>query len=107
EGLPAAVEVAALRIVAEALTNMARHSRAHTCRVTVHRNGVLRVEVVDDGVGLPSSVRPGVGLHSMQERVAELGGHCLIVPAPGGGTAVRVELPLDPIQRAAHCAVQP
>jgi signal transduction histidine kinase len=94
EGLPAAVEVAAFRIVAEALTNVARHSRAHTCHVAVHGNGALRVEIVDDGVGIPPSIRPGVGLHSMRERAAELGGHCVIEPAPGGGTSVQVELPL-------------
>ncbi|HEX2300943.1 MAG TPA: histidine kinase, partial [Pseudonocardiaceae bacterium] len=74
EALPAAVEVAAFRIVAEALTNMARHSRAQTCRVAVQRNGVLRVEIVDDGIGIPASARLGVGLHSMRERAAELGG---------------------------------
>ncbi|MGH4015198.1 MAG: sensor histidine kinase [Pseudonocardiaceae bacterium] len=94
EGLPAAVEVAALRIVAEALTNMARHSRAHTCRVAVHRNDALQLQVVDDGVGIASSARAGVGLSSMRERAAELGGECVIGPGPRRGTSVRVELPL-------------
>lgn len=101
EGLPAAVEVAAFRIVAEALTNVARHSRARTCHVAVHRNGALRVEVVDDGIGVgaDSGAQPrergGVGLGSMRERAAELGGDCTVGPAPGLGTAVRVELPLS------------
>ena len=96
--LPAAVEVAAFRIVAEALTNMARHAQAHSCRVAVSRNGVLRIEIIDDGIGLPPLAGPGVGLHSMQERAAELGGHCAIGPASGRGTAIRVELPLGPAQ---------
>ncbi|MGQ0775998.1 MAG: histidine kinase [Pseudonocardiales bacterium] len=94
EGLPAAVEVAAFRIVAEALTNVARHSQAHTCHVTVHRNGTLRVQVIDDGIGISSSARAGVGLNSMRERAAELGGDCRIGPAPGGGTSIQLELPL-------------
>jgi len=100
--LPAAVEVAAFRIVAEALTNVARHSRATTCHVVIHRNGALRVEVVDDGIGIALSACAGVGLHSMRERAAELGGDCLIGPAPDCGTLVRLELPLGPAQRAAH-----
>jgi len=98
DGLPAAVEVVAFRIVAEALTNVAHHSGARICRVVVHRNSALRVEVVDDGVGIASSVRVGVGLSSMRERAAELGGDCVIGPAPGGGTSVRLELPLGPAE---------
>ena len=105
--LPAAVEVAAFRIVAEALTNVARHSRATTCHVVIHRNGALRVEVVDDGIGIALSACAGVGLHSMRERAAELGGDCAIGPAPGGGTSVRLELPLGPARHAAHSTGQP
>lgn len=107
EGLPAAVEVAAFRIVAEALTNVVRHSRADTCHVAVNRNGALRVEVVDDGIGVASPARAGVGLSSMRERAAELGGDCIIGPAPGGGTSVRVALPLGPTQRHADIVRQP
>jgi signal transduction histidine kinase len=99
EGLPAAVEVAALRIVAEALTNVSRHSRAGSCRVVIHRNQTLRVDVVDDGVGIAPSVHIGVGLSSMRERAEELGGSCVIGSVPGGGTSVRLELPLDPARR--------
>ena len=51
--LPAIVEIAAYRIVCEALTNVARHSKAGTCTVTLRREPTgLRVDVVDDGVGL-------------------------------------------------------
>ncbi|MGH3903397.1 MAG: sensor histidine kinase [Pseudonocardiaceae bacterium] len=107
EGLPAAVEVAAFRVVAEALTNVARHSRAQACQVAVHRNGALRVEVVDDGIGLASPARDGVGLSSMRERAAELGGDCVIGPGPGRGTSVRLELPLGPTQRYADIVRQP
>jgi signal transduction histidine kinase len=101
EGLPPAVDVAAYRVVAEALTNAARHSGARTCRVLVHRAGALDVEVVDDGAGILPSARAGVGLGSMRERAAELGGSCTVAAAPGGGTSIRLELPLGHPQRPA------
>jgi signal transduction histidine kinase len=107
EGLPAAVEVAVFRIVAEALTNVTRHSRALACHVAVHRNGALRVQIVDDGVGIASPARAGVGLSSMRERAAELGGDCTIGPAPGRGTSVRVELPLGSAQGVVHSLEHP
>jgi len=94
DGLPAAIEVAVYRIVAEALTNVARHARAGRCRVTVGRDTAVTVEVVDDGVGLAGRARRGVGLTSMRERAAELGGDCVVTDAPPHGTAVRVRLPM-------------
>ncbi|MGH3912127.1 MAG: sensor histidine kinase, partial [Pseudonocardiaceae bacterium] len=81
--------------------------RATTCQVMVHRNGMLRVEIIDDGTGIASSARAGVGLRSMRERAAELGGNCRIGAAPGGGTSVCLELPLGPAQPAAHSVAQP
>jgi two-component system, NarL family, sensor kinase len=95
-GLPAAVEVAAYRIAAEALTNVARHARARNCRVTVRRDGSLTVEVADDGAGVDPARPPGVGLASMRERATELGGECRVVAAVPRGTAVSVRLPMDP-----------
>jgi signal transduction histidine kinase len=94
DGLPAAVEVAAYRVVAEALTNAARHSQARTCQVTVSRQKTLTLEIIDDGVGITDPSARGVGLNSMRERAAELGGHCVITEAWPGGTWVRVNLPL-------------
>ncbi|MGL5819826.1 MAG: GAF domain-containing sensor histidine kinase [Phycicoccus sp.] len=114
-GLPVAVEVAAFRIVSEALTNVARHAGARRCDVTVRCDRTLRIEVVDDGRGVSAppgrheDPRPGspaggstpmptrrfgVGMTSMRDRAAELGGSCVVEARPGGGTAVRVELPL-------------
>ena len=92
--LPAAVEVAIYRIVSEALANVARHARAQTCRVSLERRGgqlVLRIE--DDGSGLPATVEPGVGLRSMQERAAELGGRFTLGGSSCGGVLVEVHLP--------------
>ncbi|MBI2762280.1 MAG: sensor histidine kinase [Chloroflexi bacterium] len=55
----------------------------------------LEVEVTDDGRGLPARLRPGIGLASMRERAAEVGGTCVIERMPGGGTRVFARLPLD------------
>lgn len=94
--LPAAVEVAAFRIVTGALANVYQHAQASHCRVVLRREeGRLHCEVSDDGVGLPQDLRPGVGLASMRERAAELGGTLVIGPRTGGGTVVQVEFPLE------------
>jgi two-component system NarL family sensor kinase len=94
--LPAIVEVAAYRIVCEALTNVARHSGARTCTVTLTREKGLRVEVVDDGVGITARPGRGLGLGSMRERAAELGGTFVIDAPPRGGTRIVVRLPVQP-----------
>ncbi len=95
--LPAAVEVAVYRIVQEALTNVARHARARTCRVRLEWDqaaGLLHLEVVDDGRGIDARQRMGVGLHSMRERAVELGGTWSVEALPEGGTRVQAVLPL-------------
>ena len=92
--LPAAVEVAAYRIVSEALVNAVRHSGAHRCTVTLAGHDALIVTVEDDGRGIAADARPGVGLRSMHERAEELGGTCDIGPRHGGGTIVRAVLPV-------------
>jgi signal transduction histidine kinase len=93
--LPAAVEVAAYRIVSEALTNVVRHAGARAAAVRLSAGpDLLTVEVIDDGAGLPASATPGVGLSSMRERAAEMGGSCTVEPTPGGGTRVLARLPV-------------
>jgi signal transduction histidine kinase len=92
--LPAAVEVAAYRIVQEALTNVARHAHARTCTVRLAITGEFQVEISDDGVGFTAGSCAGVGLLSMRERAAEPGGSCLVESAPGQGTRIQVHLPL-------------
>ena len=93
--LPAAVEVAAYRIVQEALTNVVRHACAHTCLIRLALEaGVLCLEIADDGAGLPAERRAGVGLRSMRERAEELGGSLAVEAVPTGGTRVRARLPL-------------
>ncbi len=92
--LPAAVEVAAYRIALEAMTNAVRHAHARSCKVSLAVNDGLRLEIRDDGDGLPPAYQSGVGLSSMRERTAELGGDFHIETAEGGGTAVTVRLPI-------------
>jgi two-component system NarL family sensor kinase len=91
--LPAAVEVAAYRIAVEAMTNAVRHSHAARCHVDLVLNGHLEVDVRDDGVGVTGARTDGVGVASMQERAAELGGTCVVRIRPEGGTEVHAELP--------------
>jgi signal transduction histidine kinase len=93
--LPAAVEVAAYRIAVEALTNVVRHADARACKVRLTLDGGLEVEVSDDGKGITAHSRKGVGLNSMRERAAELGGSCTVDSGPGRGTLVRARLPLE------------
>lgn len=92
--LPAAVEVAAYRIGAEAVTNVARHAKASHCELRLTVNGALEVQVTDDGIGAGASWRPGVGLASMRERAAELGGTLSVEPSASSGTRVLAKLPL-------------
>ncbi len=96
--LPAAVEVAAYRIVQEALTNVARHAQAKCCVIHINllqQPNSLEVTITDNGVGLPARRKNGVGLNSMRERAEELGGRCEITPVDGGGTQVRAILPCE------------
>ena len=92
--LPAAVEVAAYRIVQEALTNVARHARARTCTVRLSIANEFEMEIVDNGVGFPAESCTGVGLLSMRERAVESGGSCRVESTPGHGTRIMVHLPL-------------
>jgi signal transduction histidine kinase len=97
--LSAAVEVAAYRIVLEALTNVIRHAEANHCaiRFLFTQNGSnddLQIEIVDDGIGLPRDLHAGVGLRSMRERAEEVGGILTIERAMNNGTQIRARLPL-------------
>jgi two-component system, NarL family, sensor kinase len=92
--LPAAVEVAVFRIAQEALTNVARHAEARHASVLITIDEALHLEIRDDGHGLPANRQAGVGLTSMRERTAELGGSFSIDSTPNSGTTVKVRLPI-------------
>jgi signal transduction histidine kinase len=92
--LDPAVETAAYFVVAESLTNVAKHSQATEAAVTVRQfGGRLLVEVTDNGIG-GAAVDKGTGLAGLEERVHAAGGDLRVDSAPGEGTAVRVSLPI-------------
>jgi signal transduction histidine kinase len=98
DGLPPlapAVEVNAYRIVLEALNNVIRHSRASHCFVgfAIELN-VLALQIRDDGVGLPTEYRAGIGLRSMRSRAEEIGGQLTFGDAIPHGTCILARLPL-------------
>ena len=95
ERLPEPVEVAAYYVVAEALTNAAKHARASFVRVEAAVvDGQLRVSVRDDGVGGANPAR-GSGLVGLTDRVEALGGKVSMHSPPAGGTTLDIDLPLS------------
>jgi signal transduction histidine kinase len=110
QGLPplsAAVEVAAYRIILEALTNVIRHAQAQHCTIQLSLDqtasaAALQVEIRDDGIGLPGTPRAGVGTRSMRERAEELGGTCIIESGKGNGTHVCVKIPFSEALRSVY-----
>lgn len=88
---PAAVELAAYRIVQEALTNVTRHAGASQVQVSVGYGDGVSIEVVDDGVG--GHPGRGDGITGMRRRAAALGGSVEAGPAPAGGFRVAAWLP--------------
>jgi signal transduction histidine kinase len=92
--VPEPVEVGAYYVVAEALTNAAKHAHASAITVTVEAAGqVLRVSVRDDGTG-GADITRGTGLVGLKDRVEALGGRISLHSPPGAGTTMRVVLPL-------------
>jgi signal transduction histidine kinase len=92
------IDVAAFRIVQEALTNVARHAGPATATVQIaYGDRDLTVQVDDDGRGQAQQAKlaTGKGILGMRERVAALGGELEAGPRPGGGFRVRARLPLD------------
>ena len=87
-----------VQITREALSNVGRHAKAETCRVSLRRGaleGTALLEIDDDGVGVaPEGPGAGMGLENMQDRVASLGGDLTIESAAGAGTTVRLAIPI-------------
>ena len=96
--LPAEVDLAAFRIVQEAVTNFARHAGQATAAVRVaYGEHDVTLQIDDDGrSGTPSAIAgSGSGIAGMRERTAALGGRLEVGPRPDGGFRVRAELPMD------------
>jgi signal transduction histidine kinase len=93
--LPSVTEATAYFTVAEALTNVAKYAQASHATVRMEReNGVLAVEVEDDGVG-GAKASAGSGLSGLADRIGAADGIMEVVSPPGDGTLVRAELPLE------------
>ncbi len=101
--LPPGLDLAAFRVVQEALTNVLKHAGKPATSVSVdYRNGSLLLEVTDSGLPFPAAgpvAEPdsGRGLLGLRERVAVYGGELEAGPQPGGGWRVRARIPVDPI----------
>jgi signal transduction histidine kinase len=97
--LPAAVEDAAFGIIQESLNNVFKHAQATHTHVELHfEPDVLRVSTRDDGVGFEPSLPPQrntLGMSSMRERAESVGGRLSVESAPGQGTRISAELPLN------------
>lgn len=94
--LPPGLDLAAYRVVQEALTNARRHSGAHRVDVRVRvTDGAVAVEVADDGCGIGTRSPDGQGLLGLEERVAVFGGTLEVGPGPRGGTRVAAHLPRE------------
>jgi signal transduction histidine kinase len=92
--LTPAAEVAAFRIVMEAVTNAVRHAQASEVSVAVRYDRGVVIEVVDDGHGLGDDPVPGVGLRGMSDRADEIGGWVRVEAARPTGTALHAWLPV-------------
>jgi signal transduction histidine kinase len=94
ERLSAPAEIAAYYLVAEALTNVAKHAQASEVNMRVaNENGILHVQIQDDGVG-GANARKGSGLIGLKDRVEALGGRMEIMSAPGRGTSLFAMIPV-------------
>jgi signal transduction histidine kinase len=94
--LPEQVEVSAYYVVAEALTNTARHAHASAVQIQAHTaRGTLHITIRDDGAG-GAAFTGGTGLAGLKDRVEALGGQISLNSPPGAGTTLRVQLPLTP-----------
>jgi signal transduction histidine kinase len=100
--LPGPVETVLYRIVQEALTNVSKHARATRVTVRIERDARgVRCSIRDDGIGFDAPAvlarrgRGGLGLIGMRERLAPVGGRLELTSAPGHGTTLAVEVPLE------------
>ena len=91
--LPPAIEATAYFVIAESLTNVAKHARASGVTVAAHvQDGTLMISVQDDGVG---GARPdGPGLLGLADRLAIFGGQLRVESPPDGGTLIAADIPL-------------
>jgi len=96
ERLPSQVEATAYFVTCEGLANVAKHAQATRAAVCIARNdGLLEVEVTDDGVGGAQPTTGSTGLSGLADRVEALGGRLAVESLPGSGTRIRAEIPCE------------
>ncbi|OMI86016.1 histidine kinase [Streptomyces sp. M1013] len=93
--IPATVESNAYFIVAEAVTNAVKHAQASRIDVRIEFSDVLRLKVVDDGIGGVGKATAGNGMTGLADRVAAFNGKLAIDSPPGGGTTVLIHIPIQ------------
>ena len=106
-GLPREATVSLYRVVQEGLHNALKYSKARTITIDLKgTNGELTLTIADDGVGFDpeGTVRAGLGLTSMQERVDALGGTVAIRSRPGAGTTLDIRVPIPPASSGVEVA---
>jgi signal transduction histidine kinase len=97
--LPVPIDLAAYRIIQEALTNVLRHAEASTVRLAVtHGPSRLLIRIRDDGCSAGADTASGLGIDGMRERARALSGRLTAAPHPDGGYEVRAELPLPALR---------
>jgi len=102
--LPSEVEVTLLRLTQEGLANIRKHAQASRVTVTLsYMEDQVALDVHDDGQGFdpillsrpPDQSRGGFGLHTMRERLAQLGGQLIVESSPGAGTTLAAQIPME------------
>ncbi len=97
--LPTATEVVLLRVAQEALTNVRKHTRATRVDIRLqYTDAAVRLSVTDDGCGFTAGAPgpgPGFGLRGMRERLRQVGGTLTVTSAPGAGTTIKAEIPME------------
>lgn len=111
DDLPPDVRSVLVRVLREALSNVAAHAQARVVEVSVTRSGpAVVLQVSDDGIGLAAAevgsrrAGHGLGVSGMQRRAAAAGGHLNVEGRPGGGTVVTAQIPLGPPARTTEPA---
>jgi len=104
--IPREASIHLYRVLQEALNNVARHSGSKTAEVRLTRGeGAVTLEVEDFGSGFRDTGRPGLGLTSMRERAELAGGSIEFRQGAGGGTLVRISVPLSPEEAHATAGI--
>lgn len=91
--LPAAIEIATYRIIQESISNVIRHSNATECIIKITMNNYLTIEITDNGKGISTISKKGIGMASMRERTEELNGTFHVISTSKQGVSIQAIFP--------------